>query len=301
MLQRGRAQLAAGLDALAVESFRAEIRFNPDSADAYNGLAVAYGRIGRNDLAQRYFEFALAKDPLNVKVQANLATLQGNEGFKGSQAIASLIVPAQEPVAVTANNLDQPSVVFEDAPILLSLAAAQMKSEALSDTPPLEILAKRGILSARFAMASADAAISKANKNVVLRAAEPIAPIRLPVRPSERPVPYLQPDIRAGARLERVSLNEVRLITLATNLPQDRQPKRSFDSFGDRIALWLPAYMNAEQAASRYQGDENIVIMAAVERATSPKKVAVTAHMHRTNVPDFTYIFFADSMDSVGT
>ena len=150
-------------------------------------------------------------------------------------------------------------------------------------------------------MASADAAISKANKNVVLRTAVPIPPSRLPVRPSERPVPYLQPDIRAGARLERVSLNEVRLITLATNLPQDRRPKHSFDSFGDRIALWLPAYMNAEQAASRYQGDENIVIMAAVERATSPKKAAVASHMHRANVPEFAYTFFTDSMGSVGT
>ncbi len=49
MLQRGRAQLDAGLDALAIESFRAEIRANPESADAYNGLAVAYGRIGRGD------------------------------------------------------------------------------------------------------------------------------------------------------------------------------------------------------------------------------------------------------------
>jgi hypothetical protein len=301
MLQRGRAQLAAGLEALAVESFRAEIRLNPDSADAYNGLAVAYGRIGRNDLAQRYFEFALANDPLNVKVQANLAKLQGKEGFAARRAVAWPIFPPREPVAVTANNLDQLSVVFEDVPILPLPAAAQIKSEALSDTPTQEILAKRGILSARFAVASADVAMDKAAKNVVLRTVVPVPPVKLPARPSERPIPYLQPDIRAGARLERVSLNEVRLITLATNLPQGQQPKRSFDSFGDRIALWLPAYMNAEQAASRYQGDENIVIMAAVERATLKKKVAVASKTLGAHMPEFAYIFFADSTDSVGT
>jgi hypothetical protein len=101
--------------------------------------------------------------------------------------------------------------------------------------------------------------------------------------------------------LERVSLNEVRLITLATHLPQGQQPKQSFDSFGDRIALWLPAYMTAEQAASRYQGDENIVIMAAVERATSQKKVAVAPRVHQTKLPEFAYIFFADSTGSVGS
>jgi tetratricopeptide (TPR) repeat protein len=301
MLQRGRAQLAAGLEALAIESFRAEIRFNPDNMDAYNGLAVAYGRIGRNDLAQRYFEIALAKDPLNVKVQANLHKLQGNDRFEVQQAVAAHIIPAQEPVTVTASNLNQLSVYVEDVPRIATLAAAQIKSAALSDTEMPEILPKRGILSARFAMASADAAMGKADKNVASQAVMPIPPVKPPVRPSERPIPYLHPDIRAGARLERVSLNEVRLITLATHLPQGQQPKQSFDSFGDRIALWLPAYMTAEQAASRYQGDENIVIMAAVERATSQKKAAVAPRVHQTKLPVFAYIFFADSTGSVGS
>ena len=301
MLQRGRAQLAAGLEALAIESFRAEIRFNPDNMDAYNGLAVAYGRIGRNDLAQRYFEIALAKDPLNVKVQANLHKLQGNDRFEVQQGVATPIIPAREPVAVTASNLNQLSVFVEDVPRIAPLAAADINSAALSDTEMREILPKRGILSARFAMASADAAMGKVDKNVASQAAMSIPPAKLPVRPSERPIPYLHPDIRAGARLERVSLNEVRLITLATHLPQGQQPKQSFDSFGDRIALWLPAYMTAEQAASRYQGDENIVIMAAVERATSQKKVAVAPRVHQTKLPEFAYIFFADSTGSVGS
>jgi hypothetical protein len=59
--------------------------------------------------------------------------------------------------------------------------------------------------------------------------------------------------------------------------------------------------MNAEQAASRYQGDENIVIMAAVERATLKKKVAVASKTHGVHVPEFAYIFFADSTGFVGT
>ena len=121
MLQRGRAQLDAGLDALAIESFRTEIRFNPENVDAYNGLAVAYGRIGRNDLAQRYFEIALAKDPMNVKVQANLAKLPGNENLEIRQA--SVLPPAQsdEPVAITGDAaivMEERSIASLDLPAL---------------------------------------------------------------------------------------------------------------------------------------------------------------------------------------
>ena len=304
MLQRGRAQLDAGLDALAIESFRAEIRFNPGSVDAYNGLAVAYGRIGRNDLAQRYFEIALAKDPLNVKVQANLAKLPGNEGLSIQQA-ASWPTPAPlEPVAVTAeagSSVDEAMVVDQQLP---ALAVAQLQPTRQPEAQPLEILEKRGVLSSRFAVAAAATTISKARSNVVMRSVAPAQPVRLPVRPSERPTPYLQPEIRVGARLERVSLNEVRLITLATHPASRRQPTPSFDSFGDRIALWLPAYMSAEQAASRYRGDENIVIMAALERAGAKTKVATATKAQEAQIvaaPEFAYIVFDDSDGVAGT
>ncbi|HEV7232720.1 MAG TPA: tetratricopeptide repeat protein, partial [Sphingorhabdus sp.] len=100
MFQRGRAQLDAGLDALAIESFRAETRINPDSADAYNGLAVAYGRIGRDDLAQRYFETALAKDPMNAKASANLALLSGGDMVQPPQLAVTEPVDLPAPVAI---------------------------------------------------------------------------------------------------------------------------------------------------------------------------------------------------------
>ena len=111
MLQRGRAQLDAGLNALAIEAFRAEIRTNPDAADAYNGLAVAYGRIGRDDLAQRYFETALAKDPGNGRAQANLARLTGDRRIQlllvafCFGALIEGIAGFGAPVAITASML----------------------------------------------------------------------------------------------------------------------------------------------------------------------------------------------------
>lgn len=298
MLQRGRAQLDAGLDALAIESFRAEIRFNPQSVDAYNGLAVAYGRIGRNDLAQRYFEIALAKDPLNAKVQANLAKLPGNEGLEIQHAASWPSAPL-EPVAVTADISGKGDGALATMPELPALAAMEILPKV--EAPPLEILEKRGVLSARFAVASAGTTMDNARSSVVLRSVSPAEPVRLPVRPSESPRPYLQSEIRVGARLERVSLHEVRLVTLSTVPAPRPQPVRSFDSFGDRIALWLPAYMTAEQAASRYRGDERLVIMAAVERAATKKSVAAALEVPTVKSPDFAYISFDDSNGSVGT
>jgi hypothetical protein len=299
MLQRGGAQLDAGLDALAIESFRAEIRFNPRNVEAYNGLAIAYGRIGRNDLAQRYFEIALAMDPLNIKVQANLAKLPGNEGLEIQQAV-SWPMDQQEPLAITADVGEKEGDALFLQQKFPSLAGGQQVLEGANDVPPLEILDKRGILSSRFAVAMAGASMQQASRNTV-QSASPEQPVRVPPLPTERRAPYLQSDIRVGARLERVSLNEVRLITHSGNNSPRRQPMQSFESFGDRIALWLPEYMSAEQAASRYRGDEGLVIMAAVERALAVKKMAAVINGAVQAAPDFAYIFYDSGGAAVGT
>ena len=300
MLQRGRAQLDSGLDALAIGSFRTEIRSDPDNVDAYNGLGVAYGRIGRNDLAQRYFEIALAKDPMNVKVQANLAKLPGNEAMELRQANALPPPEPVEPVAIMADGgilMEERSLASLELP---TLAALPVPSVQLGAVPPAEILSRRGVLSARFAVASAGMTIGKA-QSIAVRADAPAQPARIPVIPKERPVPFLQPEIRVGARLERVSLNEVRLITRPMSTPLRPELLRSFDSFGDRLALWLPAYMSAEQAASRYRGDEKYVVMAAAEHADRRTKVAAATKVADAEQPEFAYIFLDDGNGVIGT
>ena len=300
MLQRGRAQLDAGFDALAIESFRTEIRFNPENVDAYNGLAVAYGRIGRNDLAQRYFEIALAKDPMNVKVQANLAKLPGNENLEIRQA--SALPPAQsvEPVAITADA----AIVMEERPVaslgLPALADLPVPIAQLEAAPPVEILSKRGVLSARFAVASAGMTMAHVD-SIAVRADAPARPTQPPATPKERPAPFIQPENRVGTRLERISLNEVRLITRSMSAPLRPEPTRSFDNFGARLALWLPAYMSAEQAASRYRGDEKYVVMAAAERPDTRAKVTAATKAPDAEQPEFAYIFLDDSNGVIGT
>lgn len=300
MLQRGRAQLDAGLDALAIESFRAEIRFNPEQVDAYNGLGVAYGRIGRNDLAQRYFEIALAKDPMNARVQANMAKLPGNARSEITQLASLPAATSVEPVAVTAEAGGELETKIVTGDVLPSLTDSQIVSEPHSKAPSGEILQKRGVLSARYTLASAGVTKDHAG-GLAIHSIASVAPVKRPVPVRERPAPYVQSEIRVAARLERVSLNEVRLITLSAPTPLRGQRALEFDSFGDRLALWLPAYMSAEQAASRYRGDEKTVVVAVAENSGAKRKAAVSPTRLVAELPELAYIMFDDDNGIAGT
>lgn len=300
MLQRGRAQLDAGLDALAIESFRAEIRQNPESADAYNGLAVAYGRIGREDLAQRYFETALAKDPQNQKAQHNLARLTG-EVMRPVQMAAVNTVPAnEEPVGVS-------KLVEVNDPIAALIEQVEMPVLALAETEPstgssppvmTEVLTKTGVLSTRFVIAPANITVKSADSTSSLQP-KPGLPPELP-RPSVPPG-TLPADYRTtGTRLERVSLGEVHLITRANpKLPGSPTEKPDFESFGDRLATWLPGSVAEEQGGNAHGLVESRVIMAAIERASQGGALAQLTIPVAPELPEFAYLFFNDHDDVV--
>lgn len=75
-LEEGRAYLRSGQLAAAVASFRIA-RTDPETAaEASNGLGVAYAKIGRMDLADRYFRTAMALKPSEDRFAANLLRLQ---------------------------------------------------------------------------------------------------------------------------------------------------------------------------------------------------------------------------------
>lgn len=71
----GRKQLAEGQTGLAIESFQKALGSGEPVAPAVNGLGVAYARLGRFELAWRYFEQAKASDPANPAYADNLARL----------------------------------------------------------------------------------------------------------------------------------------------------------------------------------------------------------------------------------
>lgn len=73
--QSGRALLANGLPGSAIDSFVRALSSGEPVAPAVNGLGIAYARLGRLDLARRYFERAIAEDPGNDHYQDNLTLL----------------------------------------------------------------------------------------------------------------------------------------------------------------------------------------------------------------------------------
>jgi Flp pilus assembly protein TadD len=71
-LDEGRALLVAGNAAQAISAFRLALTADQGSVPALNGLAIAYDRLGRSDLARRHFEMALALEPDAADIAYNL-------------------------------------------------------------------------------------------------------------------------------------------------------------------------------------------------------------------------------------
>lgn len=291
MLQRGRAQLDAGLDALAIESFRAEIRQNPESADAYNGLAVAYGRIGRPDLAQRYFETALAKEPSNVKVQANLAKLN-NDTTPAIQFANAPVEPKYDPSPVTLAADDAIGRIL-DSLITLTATMADLTEQQPVSLASREILGKQGVLSARFVAAPVYLASS-----VTAQSSDERPSPELPGKQPSDPKPALPPatlpaEARyTGTRLERVSLGEVRLVTMVDQPVLPNKTKSTFASFGDRLSVWLPQSIATEQTNSIRLPQETPVMLAAIQRAELASTHATADSAELKELEQFAYIFF---------
>lgn len=76
-LAAGKANLAAGRPAKAIEAFR-QASYHPAYAgEAYNGMAIGYDLIGRADLAARFFAEAVEAAPGDERFARNLAKLEG--------------------------------------------------------------------------------------------------------------------------------------------------------------------------------------------------------------------------------
>lgn len=98
-LAAGKRALADGQYGAAVAALRLA-RLDPAcTAEATNGLGVAYAQLGRNDLAERYFREAVAMDPQDRRFAANLAR------FEQTRAVQLAARPAPPPVVAPASQL----------------------------------------------------------------------------------------------------------------------------------------------------------------------------------------------------
>jgi tetratricopeptide (TPR) repeat protein len=109
-LDLGRQHLDAGRTGLAIEAFQTALVTGEAPAPAFNGLGVAFARLGRVDLAERYFQRATAIAPQDERYALNLARLTRSPAFalrRSGDVVAEVerAVAAAPPVAVPAQTM----------------------------------------------------------------------------------------------------------------------------------------------------------------------------------------------------
>lgn len=102
LIEEGRVQLSQGHISAAVATYRLA-RMDPSTAaQAENGLGVAYAKLGRFDLADRYFRSAVEREPQDMRFTANLLRLQrtvmmARAKLRTAEPVLAKAEPAAEP------------------------------------------------------------------------------------------------------------------------------------------------------------------------------------------------------------
>ena len=183
----GRDHLRANRPGKAIESFNLALFNGEDPAAAYNGLGVSYARLGRNDLAYRFFKKANASDPENPVYAGNLVRLVDSPSFALSQM-------DRAPAAAPPRAVERPVVAAADtpAPRVRGKLYREGRGQFALNTQPLP---ETATLAPRGAAQASCTTRTKAGK--VQRCAGPALP-----RIEKRPVPTsaaLAPAVAAPA------------------------------------------------------------------------------------------------------
>ncbi len=156
-LKKGRAALKAGYPANAIAQFRMAAMNEATAPDAFNGLGVAYAKLGRADLAERYFKMAINLDAGNERYAANLTRFYNSPLGTSSRALAMREQEAAATLASAAaaakqqGMLDQPqaderrgAITLVKAPVAVArssapgeLRIATTTEQAVTDMPVL--------------------------------------------------------------------------------------------------------------------------------------------------------------------
>ncbi len=130
-LEVGRAHLAAGRPTKAIEAFRQASYNNALAPEAFNGMAVAYSTLGRDDVARDLFARAADLDPTDQRYWRNLARV--DERIMLAKQTPRLAPPAAEAtvVAPTATAAAEE----DDAPQARPLRMAKAKEVFIRTLP----------------------------------------------------------------------------------------------------------------------------------------------------------------------
>lgn len=139
-LEKGRQSLTQGEVASAIVAFRTASLDPATAAPAHNGLAVAYALLGRGDLAERYFEQAIAEDSSDQRFAANLARFYRSRDAEVAK-IESVPVVASAEKAISAATIAEAPVerVFRAGPSLVRVSSPTPKA-ALTRVSPQELV-----------------------------------------------------------------------------------------------------------------------------------------------------------------
>lgn len=128
-LEAGRTALKEGRTVAAIDAFMIAKSFEREAPAAYNGLAVAYSRLGREDLAERFFQEAIARAPDDTRFRANLATFYVRHGIPRATQPA-LAIAEVEPV------VGPVPLLAEAAPVRIERAASVEPASKVSARAP---------------------------------------------------------------------------------------------------------------------------------------------------------------------
>ena len=163
-IQQGREHLRGNRTGLAIEAFNRALAIGEDPALAYNGLGVAYARLGRPELAYRFFKKAIMSDPANPIFAHNLANLINSPAFtldqmtRSEPAFAAASARQADPATAAALTERAPGKLYRDSNRQFSLRTAVLdparaapgeRRAALGDCPrPRSARTKRNCQSA---------------------------------------------------------------------------------------------------------------------------------------------------------
>lgn len=216
----GRKLLDAGQPGNAIEAFQRALASGEPVAPALNGLGVAYARLGRLDLAHRYFQEAVVIAPGEARFAENLSRLVRSPAY----AVQLDAAPTPQEMAIRQ--------ALADTGRIERLSSGEVRVRTVE--PMAAPVAKVGFATAspdfvplvRIPLDSADNA--PANQVADKPAAQPAPTLRRIVRPVAvsagfRPlvrIPMTSPQV---AGMQRISRGEVHIVTQST-VPPARAP-----------------------------------------------------------------------------
>jgi hypothetical protein len=328
-IARGKELLERKQYADAISAFRAALRVEKGSAEANNGLAIAYDHLGRKDLAQRYFELAVAERPSDMRYRRNLARFFEQSGqVQLAQGLLEAPAEPSAPVEVLASI--QPVLVasdFDPAPII---GPTFVETDVLPADPIGTLLAGLELAPPHVVQTAEPEDRIEAplpTPQPIIRRIDTIAAVYRPAAPvaietllpagQKLPQPgpdgglkslaaMLPPERRhfqtEGPYIERVSLGQVNLVTQPNQAPASTG--FDIDELGKKLALWANDEERLVLAHSRQGLRGKLAIQSAVERAAVDDALSAAVQLAEA-VDDisrtFAYASFDDNAEAAVT